>query len=163
MVAGSGAETGEMSVRITVLNVDEAGSLTLLPEQPAEDRPVTAVLTDPDGVVSITDWEWFATSTSSRAGAVRVSGASASEYTGTLGNFIWAKVRYRDGAGVEDDPVTALDERNDNPATDAVVEQHRSQYRDDSGALDTADSLFHNSDEVSEGGDGVRGAGGSHT
>ena len=152
VAAGSEGETAEKSVRITVLNVDEAGTLTLLPEQPMEGSPVTAVLTDPDGVVSITDWEWFATSTSSRAGAVRVSGASASEYTGTVGNFIWASVSYRDGASVEDDPVTALDERNDNPSTEAVIEQHRLQYRDDSGALDAADSLFHNSDEVSEGG-----------
>ena len=152
VVAGSEGETAEKSVRITVLNVDEAGTLTLLPEQPIEGSPVTAVLTDPDGVVSITDWEWFATSTSSRAGAVRVSGASASEYTGSVGNFIWARVRYRDGASVEDDPVTALDERNDDPATDAVIEQHRLQRLDDSGALDTADSLFHNSDEVSEAG-----------
>ena len=152
VAAGSKGETGEKSVRITVLNVDEAGTLTLLPEQPIEGSPVTAVLTDPDGVVSITDWEWFSTSTSLRVGAVRVSGASASEYTGTVGNFIWARVSYRDGASVEDDPVTALDERNDNPSTKAVIEQHRLQYRDDGGAPNGDDALFHNSDEVSEGG-----------
>ena len=137
VVAGSEGETGEKSVRITVLNVDEAGTLTLLPEQPREGVPVTATLTDPDGVISITDWEWFATSTSSRAGAVRIRGASASEYTGAVGNFIWAKVRYRDGASVEDDPVTALDERNDDL---------------DSGVPAAADTLLHNSDRVSDAG-----------
>ena len=41
------------------------------------------------------------------------------KYTGEQGQFLWAMVDYRDGASVEDDPVTVLDERNDNPATTA--------------------------------------------
>ena len=39
-----------------------------------------------------------------------------SEYTGNVGDFLWARVSYRDGSSVMDDPVTALDERNDDPA-----------------------------------------------
>ena len=141
---------GEKSVRITVMNVDEMGTLALSPEQPREGVPVIATLTDPDGILGITDWEWFATSSRSRADAVRVGGATASEYTGEVGNFIWATVRYRDGASVEDDPITALDERNDNPTTDTLTEQHRYQYRNDNGVLDDSDTLFHNSDEITE-------------
>ena len=145
---------GEMSVRITVLNVDEVGTLTLSPEQPRDGEPVTATLTDPDGVVSITNWEWFATSTSSRAGAVRISGATMSEYTSTdrVGQFLWARVHYRDKASTENDPVSALDERNDNPATLAAIEQHRFQDRDEDGVPDDSDTLFHSSDEVIEAG-----------
>ena len=35
-----------------------------------------------------------------------------------VGQFLWAEVEYRDGESVEDDPVTALDERNDMPNAD---------------------------------------------
>ena len=41
-----------------------------------------------------------------------------------VGQFLWAEVRYRDGESVDDDPVTALDERNDDPETD-VTEHHK--------------------------------------
>ena len=143
---------GEKPVRLTVLNVDEMGTLTLSPEQPRDGRPVIATLTDPDGIIGITDWEWFATSSRSRADAVKVSGATMSEYTSTgrVGQFLWAKARYRDGASVENYPTTALDERNDNPTTGTGIEQHRFQDRDENGVLDDSDTLYHNSDEMIE-------------
>jgi hypothetical protein len=72
------------------------------------------------------------------------------EYTGLVGEFLWARAHYRDGASVMDDPVTALDERNDNATTTDVIEQHRFQYREENGALDASDTLFHNSDEAIE-------------
>ena len=141
---------GEKSVRITVLNVNEMGTLILSPEQPRDGEPVTATLTDPDGIVSITGWEWFATSSRSRADALRVAGETMSGYTGRVGEFVWARAHYRDGASVENDPVTALDERNDNATTTDVIEQHRFQYRDENGVLDESDDLFHSSDEAIE-------------
>ena len=49
---------GMKNVRITVMNVDEPGKLVLSPEQPHAGMPVTAELTDPDGVEIITDWKW---------------------------------------------------------------------------------------------------------
>ena len=140
----------EKPVRIAVLNVDEMGTLVLSPEQPRDGEPVTATVTDPDGVVNITDWQWFATSSRSRADAVRVSGETMSAYTGRVGEFAWARAYYRDGASVENDPVSALDERNDNPVTDTETEQHRFQYLDESGVLDDTDTLFHDTDEVIE-------------
>ena len=54
---------------------------------------------------------------------------------------------YRDGASVEDDPVTALDERNDNPGTDNETEQHKFQDVDENGDADQ-DALHHNSDRM---------------
>ena len=152
MVTDKEGALGEKSVRITVTNVDEMGTLTLSPEQPRNGMPVVATLTDPDGIVSITDWEWFATSSRARADAVKVSGAIMSEYTSTdrVGQFLWAKARYRDGASVENDAVTALDERNDNATTTDVTEQHKFQNRDENGVLDESDDLFHNSDEAIE-------------
>ena len=44
-------------------NVNEAGSLTITPSQPLAGSPATAVLTDPDGIVTITDWRWATSST----------------------------------------------------------------------------------------------------
>ena len=62
IVRDNGGATGMKKVRITVMNVDEAGKLVLSPEQPDDGMPVTATLTDPDGVEIITDWKWAETS-----------------------------------------------------------------------------------------------------
>ena len=72
-------------------------------------------------------------------------GATTDEHTGKVGNFVWAMVDYRDGFSVEDDPITALDERNDNPVTDTAVEQHKYNNLEEDGTLAT-DELDHNSD-----------------
>ena len=168
---------GTKNVRVTVMNVDEAGKLTLSPEQPDDGMPVIATIEDPDGVVSITNWSW-ATATSTRVvGATKtvdanndgdpdldalwtvIPTATAKEYKPEAGRFVWAMVEYRDGHNVENDPVTALDERNDMPNTDTDtdVEQHKYPLHIDtdasgeeviSAAERTADGLFHNSDRT---------------
>ena len=51
----SGA-VAEKDVRVRVLNVNEKGSLSITPEQPVAGSAVVAVLTDPDGINSVTDW-----------------------------------------------------------------------------------------------------------
>ena len=133
--------TGMKDVRITVMNVNEAGKLVLSPEQPHAGVPVIATLEDPDGVEIITDWKWA--ETSSRVPAFPDSSidprSTTDEHTGRVGNFVWAMVDYRDGASVDDDPVTALDERNNDPETDAVIEYHKFP-------VDDNDDLDHNSD-----------------
>ena len=133
--------TGMKKVRITVMNVNEAGKLVLSPEQPHAGMSVTATLTDPDGEVVITDWKWA--ETSSRVdmfpndGVIRWS-TTDEHHNPMVGRFVWAMVDYRDGASVDDDPVTALDERNDDPDSDAV-EHHKFK-------ADSTDMLYHNSD-----------------
>ena len=61
--------------------------------------------------------------------------------TGKVGQFLWAEVRYRDGESVDDHPVTALDERNDDPETADVTEHHKFP-------IDASDDLDHNSDRM---------------
>ena len=107
-------------MRITVNNVNEMGKLVLTPEQPDDGMRVVAKLTDPDGVESITDVKWA--SADSRAitrfgDASLMPGATTLEIPGKgkVGDFLWAMVDYRDGYSKENDPVTALDERNDDP------------------------------------------------
>ena len=140
-------------VRITVMNVNEAGKLVLTPEQPDDGMPVMAVLTDPDGVESITDIKWASASTrvvdfAAAAEARLIQGATTMELPteGQVGNFLWAMVDYRDGYSRENDPVTALDERNDDPGTDGIygttddspIEQHKLPDRSPDGTIDTS-------------------------
>ena len=145
---------GEKPVRVTVMNVDEMGELTLSPDQPDDGMPVKAELTDPDGVVVITDWKWHATSSRDRDDAMMVAGASMSEYTGKVGDFLWAEVMYRDGASMENDYVTVLDERNNDPDTSPTTTENKKFATDTDGngmiseAEITADTDEHNSDNM---------------
>ncbi len=147
---------GNMGVRITVTNVDEMGTLTLSPEQPDDGMPVKAMITDPDspeayGGVVITNWEWAATTTSGVMDFPEGDMVDSSMYmhTGTVGQFLHARVSYRDGASVMDDPVTALDERNDYPGpgtpTDSSAQNFVENKKFMSGGADT---LYYNSDEM---------------
>ena len=120
-VTDTAGAMGEKAVRITVMNVNETGELTLSPDQPDDGMPVIATLTDPDGVIQIANWKWFATSTRDFSEAQEVSGATMSKHTGDVGEFLWAMVEYRDGASIVDDVVTVLDERNAS-TTNATIE-----------------------------------------
>ena len=157
--------SGHKAVRVEVMNVDEDGMLTLTPAEPIEATAddgveITATWTDPDGEIVITDWMWvaadgrltaFPTTDDEPDGVIDAvdQGHTTFKYTGSAGEFVWAKMSYRDGASVVDDPVTALDERNDDPGTDPT-EQHKYQNLTDADPpiLNTGDSLHHNSDEM---------------
>ena len=160
IVRDNGGATGMKKVRITVMNVNEAGALVLSPEQPHAGMPVTATLTDPDGVEIITDWKWaeITSRVNEFPGNLVKVYSTTDEHTGSVGTFVWAMVDYRDGHSVDDDPVTALDERNNDPGTDAVTEHHKFPLTDhdndpatpmvrDDTAADT-DALEHNSDRM---------------
>ena len=149
---------GMKKVRITVMNVNEAGKLVLSPDEPDDGMPVTAALTDPDGVEIITDWKWAETSSRDTEfpGNVKVYSTTDEHHHPTVGSFVWAMVDYRDGASVDDDPVTARDERNNDPKTENVTEHHKFPLTDhdsdpdtpmvrDDNAADT-DTREHNSD-----------------
>ena len=132
-VVDSDELSGEKNVRITVSNVDEMGAVMLSPEQPDDGMPVMATLTDPDVVLSITNWEWATTTDSTRtsfpgketddpADAGVIEGAHMSQYMGQVGEFLWVRVYYRDAQSVTDDPITVHDERNDDPASGDTID-----------------------------------------
>ena len=139
--------TGTKDVRVKVMNVKEDEKITLSPAQPyvpGEDAVVTATLDDYDGVKSYTYWQWYWTTTDTGLrfdpddpdmldASVTTQGmiayattntytASADPDTGDVGRFLHARVEYRDGWSVEDDPITSHDERNDDPDTDGTQE-----------------------------------------
>lgn len=156
-------DAGTKNIRITVMNVNEAGTLKLSPEQPDDGMPVIAELIDPDGVVSITDWQWAATTTrSATSGQVfpdlegvfnpdhdgLIDGATTDMWTGEVGEFLHARVYYRDGASVGNHPGTALDERNDDPGTPVSGAPGADDTEQHKYATTAADERDHNSDET---------------
>ena len=90
--------SGEVEVTISVGNVQEAGTVALLPLQPVVGIELTATLVDPDGTVSVSSWSWERSP--DRAAWTPVSGAMA-DYTpvaADVGAYLRATVTYEDGA-----------------------------------------------------------------
>ena len=112
-------------VTINVTDVDEDGSLTLSPAQPPAASPVTATLSDPDGVISDLTWTWE-TATTSDWTTVRTATSSdgtVDSYTpadADIGKSLRVTVEYTDGFGLGQD---RHDDRNRHawqPATDPL-------------------------------------------
>ena len=90
--------SGEVEVTISVGNVQEAGTVALLPLQPVVGIELTATLADPDGTVSVSSWSWERSP--DRAAWTPVSGAMA-DYTpvaADVGAYLRATATYEDGA-----------------------------------------------------------------
>ena len=88
----------EVTVTISVGNVQEAGTLALLPLQPVVGSELTATLADPDGRVSISSWSWERSP--DRAAWTPVSGATV-DYTpvaADVGAYLRVTATYRVGA-----------------------------------------------------------------
>ena len=89
------------SVTINVNNVDEDGSVSLSSARPRVSAALTASLTDPDGLVSITSWQW-ARSANSSTGWRDIVRANSYRYRPVAndgGNYLRATASYTDGHG----------------------------------------------------------------
>ena len=89
---------GEVTVTISVGNVQEAGTVALLPLQSVVGIKLTATLADPDGRVSVSSWSWERSP--DRAAWTPVSGAMAyyTPVAADVGAYLRATVTYEDGA-----------------------------------------------------------------
>ena len=90
-----------ITVTITIANVDEAGTVTLLPAQPTVDTPLVASLSDPDGSPSSISWQW-AKADSANGIFTDIGGATSAGYTpvdGDLDKFLKATASYTDPEG----------------------------------------------------------------
>ena len=86
---------------ITVLNIDEEGTVTLSTERPQQGITVTAGVTDPDRITSQIEWQW-SRSANGVTGWADIAGATAGHYTPTesdVGNYIRASATYTDNQG----------------------------------------------------------------
>ena len=76
----SSGATARITVTVIVTNVDEAGTVTLPPEEPVVDTALTATLSDPDGDITGTTWQWARTMDMA-AGWDDIPGATDAAYT----------------------------------------------------------------------------------
>ena len=100
-VAGQQGSPFTLAVTATVVNVDEAGVVSLSTEQPAVDVALTATLSDPDGGVSGATWKW-ARATSKNGAWIDISGATSAVYTPAMadaGHYLRATASYGDAEG----------------------------------------------------------------
>ena len=120
---------GEFDVCIAVMNINEAGKVTLRDEdgkelvQPYAHGPITADLTDPDGDVSVSSWQW-ARSEDDPPQSPEPSGiadATSATYTPTNDDtsyFVSVTAMYTDGA----EDITAGPRTAEATAAHAVLE-----------------------------------------
>ena len=89
-----------IAVAVTVTNVDEAGTVTLSPDQPRVSVEVTASLEDPDGSISAQTWTWQRSK--DQTDWTVIAGAASSAYTpveADADHYLLASAAYTDGHG----------------------------------------------------------------
>ena len=95
------ATDATITVTITVVNVDEAGTVTLSGTPPRELHQLTAALSDPDGGRRGISWQW-ARSANSTGPWTNITGATATRYppeADDVGQYLQATATYTDGQG----------------------------------------------------------------
>ena len=101
VMAEAGGEMAMQEVTIMVTNVNEAGTVTLDPARPSVGSEVTASLTDLDGDVSGTTWQW-ASADAMDVDFTNIDGADSASYTPVeddAGMYLQATASYTDGHG----------------------------------------------------------------
>ena len=91
--------TDTQEVTITVDNVEEPGTVTLSTNQPSARTAITASLTDLDGGVTGTTWQWQKSSTVQGAYS-NIDGVTSDTYTPAdedVGDYLRATASYTDG------------------------------------------------------------------
>ena len=90
-----------LAVTATVVNIDEAGVVSLSTAQPEDGVALTATLSDPDGGVSGATWQW-ARAASTDGAWTDIGEATSDTYTpasGDVGHYLRATVSYDDTQG----------------------------------------------------------------
>ena len=147
--ASDGENTGTLAVSVKVMNADDAGEVTLSPSRPEIGMPVTATLTDEDGVSGVA-WTWDRGNTSTNPADV-IKDADESTYTPVSadgGLYLEAIARYTDGW--EGTAETAM-EVTDNPVRqDSTNRPPRFLNADDDVITATERSIAENSADADD-------------
>jgi hypothetical protein len=108
--ATGGTDMDTQQVRVTVINVDEDGSVAAITGTARVGSTLTAgLVSDPDGDVSNQRWTWER-STDGTTGWSAIVGATASTYEATaadVDDYLRVKVTYTDGEGPSKDVTSA--------------------------------------------------------
>ena len=97
--AFDGTHTVQRTVTVTVVNAEEAGTLSLSSTQPQAGTEIRATLQDPDGPSPGVVWKW---ERSEGGGWETIDGATSRAYTPTdddVGEHLRVSASYRDGHG----------------------------------------------------------------
>ena len=121
-VAGQQGGPLTLAVTATVVNIDDAGVVSLSAAQPEEGAALTATLSDPDGGVSGVTWQW-ARVASTNGAWTDISGATSDTYkpaSGDAGHYLRATASYDDAEGsgkrargVSDNPLAQRSQNRD--------------------------------------------------
>ena len=105
--ATSGDAMDSMDVEVTVTNVDDDGTVSVMPESPMAGADLTAMLTDEDGGTANQMWTWETSSDgmawNAAAGTATGEGTDSSTYTSVTddgGMYVRAMVSYDDALGM---------------------------------------------------------------
>ena len=101
--------TASITVTITITNVEEAGTVTLLPVQPQVGTPLTATLADPDGDPTSVNWQWARADSASGTFTNVSGGKTYTPVAADAGKYLRATASYDDeqGAGKDANAVSA--------------------------------------------------------
>ena len=114
--ASDGPNADDLSVTINVINLEEAGTVTLSSEQPQVGARLTATLTDPDGSIGNESWIWERSP--NRSTWAEISDETAQSYTpadADLNHYLRVTVEYTDGHGAGKRLREASDQRTQEP------------------------------------------------
>ena len=98
-----GFNVAPADVTVTVLNVDERGTVTLSTQTPQEEVGLSAELSDPDGITTQAQWQW-SRSSDGLSGWTNISGAATRNYTpveADVGDYLRAAATYEDAQSVD--------------------------------------------------------------
>ena len=136
-VAGQQGGPLTLAVTVNVVNVDDAGVVSLSAAQPEEGAALTATLSDPDGGVSGVTWQW-ARVASTNGAWTDISGATSDTYkpaSGDAGHYLRATASYDDAEGsgkrargVSDNPLAAVTAVTLSPTSLTIAEGGTNTY-----------------------------------
>ena len=104
VIATSGLQSSKQAVEVTVVNVEEPGTVELDELQPQTGNVITATLKDDDIVKLGKKWQW--SRSADKETWTDIEKAAASTYTPAeddVGSYLRATVTYKDGMGSEED------------------------------------------------------------
>ncbi len=149
VTASDGTDSDTVAVTLTVTNVDEDGVVSFDSANPVVGTALTASLTDPDGNISATAWQWEISA--DRATAWSDSGTDSASYTpvaGDVGKYLRATASYTDGHGasktavaVAANAVSAAPPSNNAPEFPASETGARSVAENTAAATDIGDPV----------------------
>ena len=130
-VTDGNSQTATRDMTVTVTNVDEPGEISGLPAQPKEGIPMAVTLSDPDGTVAGTTWQW-SRSRSRTGGWTPITATSTTNMSTTtpsrtpeavdVGHYLRATAMYSDPQGdnktthgITDRTVVAEEYKNEAP------------------------------------------------